>query len=268
LAWAGEEILRLSEELEAYRAGVAAWLNQAKKEVQAVQKLHKATETGNLRDLEKLRQAARTATDAAGLQAAECAPMEFDAGEYFASGDFLEEIKRTAEQEGVRLYERDGVVFCYPVLVRLEPEARAVRIDKRLEFNIHPKMLAALLKKEQSKEPRNKPEQFIETLFKTYEIVRSSDYKGANIDVPLKKVYDVLTLRPGSDKEYTLLDFTRDIYFLDKSGVMETKKGWRLSLPASTVSREGRGNILKFVTKDGHEKLYAGVKFTTTAKGE
>lgn len=258
----------LSEELDKYKAEIALWLNQSKKESQAVQKLYRAAEMGNLRDLEKLRATAHAAAAATSQQADGCPPLEFDAGQYLASGEFLDELKRTAEQEGVRLYERDGIVFCYPVLVRLEPETRAVRIDKKLEFNIHPKVLVALLKKEQSKEPRTKPEQFIETLFRAYEIVRVSDYKSANIDVPLKKVHDLLTIRPGADKEYNLLDFTRDIYFLDRSGITETKKGARLSLPASTVSRENKASILKFVTRDGHEKLYAGVKFTPGQRGE
>ena len=67
---------------------------------------------------------------------------------------------------------------------------------------------------------------------------------------------------PGAEREYTLLDFTRDIYFLDLSGITKTKKGFRMSLPASTVSRERSTKILKFVTRDGHEKEYAAISFT------
>ena len=79
--------------------------------------------------------------------------------------------------------------------------------------------------------------------------------------MPLKRIYDILTLRPGSSKEYSLLDFTREIYFLDRSGITDTKKGFRMTLTASTASRERQGELLRFVTRDGHEKLYAGIKF-------
>ena len=255
--------MTLSETLDEHKKTITAWLTQAKKETQAVQKLAKAVEMGNLRDLEKLRQAALSAGEAAGQQAASCPPLEFDTAQYLSpSGGYLAELTEAARQEGVTLYERDGVLFCYPVLVRLEPEVRAVRIDKKLEFNLHPKALALRLKKEQGNEPKTKPEQFLETLFQAYRIVRDSEYDKAAVAVPLKRIYDVLTLRPGSARDYTLLDFTREIYFLDRSGVTQTRKGARLTLTASTASRERQGSLLKFVTRDGHEKLYAGIKFT------
>ncbi len=259
--------LTLSETLDEYKKNINAWVMQSKRETQAVQKLCKAVEMGNLRDLEKLRQAAQASGEASSKQAALCQPLEFGVAEYLSpQGGYLLELTGVAEQEGVSLYERDGVLFCYPVLVRLEPEARAVRIDKKLEFNIHPKALTARLKKEQGNEPKTKPEQFIESLFNAYRIIRDGEYQGAGVAVPLKRVYDILTLRPGSDKEYTLLDFTREVYFLDRSGITETKRGFRLALTASTASRERQGDLLKFVTRDGHEKLYAGIKFTSVNK--
>lgn len=259
--------MTLTETLEEYQKSVNAWLIQSKRETQAIQKLRKAVEMGNLRDLEKLRQAARSSGEASSRQAALCPPLEFGIAEYLSpGGGYLLELKEVAEQEGVKLYERDGVLFCYPVLVRLEPEARAARIDKKLEFNIHPKALTARLKNEQGNEPKTRPEQFIESLFNAYRIIRDAEYQGAGVAVPLKRAYDILTLRPGSDKEYTLLDFTREVYFLDRSGTTQTRKGFRLTLTASTASRERQGDLLKFVTRDGHEKLYAGIKFTPVNK--
>lgn len=257
--------MTLSETLDEYQKTVSAWLSQSKRETQAIQKLAKAAETGNLRDLEKLRQSAQAIGAASAKQAASCLPLEFDAAAYLSpQGGYLRELTQAAEQEGVTLYERDGVLFCYPVLVRLELDTLAVRIDKKLEPNIAPKSLVARLKKEQGNEPKTKPEQFIESLFQTYKMVRDSEYQGAPVAVPLKRIHETLTLRPGSAKDYSLLDFTREIYFLDRSGVTETKKGFRLTLTASTASRERQGDLLKFVTRDGHEKLYAGIKFTAS----
>ncbi len=259
----------LSETLDEYDKTIAAWLELSKKQTAAVQKLQKAIENGNLRDLEKLRQAALNATQRASMQADECAPLEFDAAAYLAAnGEFLEELKRAAEKANVRLSERDGILFCYPVLVRREPDIPAVRIDKQLDLNIRPEVLASVLKKLQSKDPKARPLQFIEVLFEGYELVRAKRKLDAYIDLPLSQVYDVLTLLPGSNRDYTLLDFTRDIYFLSISEVQETKNKFRMSLPASTVSRERNAKILPFVTRDGYEEQFASIRFTPPGKEE
>ena len=259
--------MTLSETLDEYNKNIKAWLVQSDRQTLAVKKLSKAAELGTVRDLEKLRQAAEAAGEACAAQAAQCVSLNFNVSEYLSSqGGYLQELRTAAEQEGVALYEREGVLFCYPVLVRLEPESQAVRVDKTLDFSIHPKVLTARLKKEQGKEPKTKPEQFIESLFLAYKMVRDSEYQGAPVAVPLKRIHEMLTLRPGSDKEYSLLDFTREVYLLDRSGVTQTKKGFRLTLTASTASRERQGELLKFVTRDGHEKLYAGIKFNAANK--
>ena len=259
--------LTLSETLDDYSKNIKAWLVQSDRQTLAVRKLAKAAEVGNLRDLEKLRQVAQAAAEACSAQAASCVPLDFNTSEYLSPhGGYLQELRRAAEQEGVALYEREGVLFCYPVLVRLEPDAQAVRIDKKLDYSLHPKVLTARLKKEQGKEPKTKPEQFLESLFSAYKMVRDSEFQGAPVAVPLKRIHEMLTLRPGSDKEYSLLDFTREIYLLDRSGATQTRKGFRLTLTASTASRERQGDLLRFVTRDGHEKLYAGIKFTAAVK--
>jgi hypothetical protein len=253
--------LGLSRELEEYQKVVSGWLDQAKRQTGAIQRLQKAVATGNLRDLERLRQAARAAAEESSRRASDCGPFEFDAAAYLEpEGDFLTELIEAAEKAGVRLYERDGTIFSYPVLVRPDPANAAVRIDKKRVFTLRPETLAASLKQAQSRDPKARPERFIETLFDAYEYVRAIRKIDAYIDQPLSRIYDVLTLLPGSD--YSLLDFTRDLYFLDTSDVQETRKGFRMSLPASTSSRERSARPLRFVTRDGYEKNYVAIKFT------
>ena len=251
--------MNFSEALDEYSQSVDAWLDAAKKQAAAVGKLHKAIESGNARDLEKLRQNAHAASDVVAQHANFCGPFEFDISEYLGDDDgYLQELQSAAAAIGVQMFERDGTIFCYPMLLRLEPEMSAVRIDKKLDANLRPEILAATLKKAQSREPKSKSERFIETLFGAYDLLRKDDYT----DISLFKIYDALTLLPGSNRDYTLLDFTRDLYFLDTSGIAETKKGFRLSFTASTVSRERASKTLDFVTRDGHEKQYAAIKFT------
>jgi hypothetical protein len=190
--------LSLSAELDAYSKFVNAWLDQAKRETAAVQRLQKAVATGNLRDIDKLRQAAQTATETAGQRAAECPSFEFDATAYLTqNGAFLRELIEAAEKAGVRLSERDGVIFSFPLLLRPEPNSTAVRIDKKLVPTLRPETLAAILKQAQGKEPKSRPQQFIETLYEAYELVRAQRRIDAYIDQPLIRLYEVLTILPG-----------------------------------------------------------------------
>ncbi len=250
--------MRLNEPLDEYQQVVTAWMEQVKKEAAAVHKLQQAVAAGNARDLDKLRAAALAANASAQQRAQECGPFEFDAAAYLAGGGFLQELQAAATQAGVRLYERDGVVFSYPVVLHLEPELAAVRIDKKLVAGIRPSVLAAQLKKLQSKEPRAKSNQFLETLFRVWSLLD----QGKGVAQPLSEVYKTLTLLPGLGSEYTPLDFARDIYFLDTSGNTTTKNGWQLSLSSSTGTREGRG-VIKFVGRDGLEKAYQSVRFSS-----
>jgi len=255
-----------SDLLDAYAKEMAGWLEQSKKVVSAVQRLHKAVVNGNVRDIEKLRSQARSAQETARQCAETIAPLTFDAAAYLTpEGAFIPELQAAAERAGVNMSVRDGIIFCYPVLLQLEPELSAIRIEKRLEPNIRPEVLAAQLKKIQSREPKSRPDRFIEALFEAYEFARAKRRLDAYIDIPLTQIYQVLTLLPGVDKDYTILDFTRDIYFLDLSGLNETKKGFHMDLTASTVSRERSAKILKFVTRDGYEKEFAAIKFTAGA---
>jgi len=251
----------LSAKLDEYNKGVSAWLEQARKQTAAVQRVQKAVATGNVRDLDRLLQAARTAAENAAQAAEACGEFEFDTAGYLArEGAFLEELKEAAEKAGVTLSERDGNVFSYPVIVTREPALSAVRIDKKLTPTIRPETLAATLKQLQSRDPKSRPQQFLEVLLEAYELVRARRKIADYVDIPLTRVYEVLTLLPGAD--YSLLDFTRDLYFLDTSGVQATREGYTFSLPASTVSHQRGARVLRFVTRDGFEKDFASVRFT------
>ncbi|HEY3267517.1 MAG TPA: hypothetical protein VGM37_11360, partial [Armatimonadota bacterium] len=106
----------LGERLDEYSKPIAAWMDLCKKQTAAVHKLQAAVAGGALRDVERLRQAALAATTAAAEHAGGLPPLEFDAARWLSDEDgFLAEIRAAAEEAGVRLYERDGVVFCYPV---------------------------------------------------------------------------------------------------------------------------------------------------------
>jgi hypothetical protein len=254
--------LTLSEQLSEYSLSIVAWMDAARKQTAAVHRLQRAVADGNVRDMEKLRQAAVAAAEQVSAAAAACAPFEFDARAYLdPGGDFVRELSEAAERAGVRMYVREGIIYCYPVLIQPQPDLSAVRIDRRLDPAIRPETLAANLKKLQSKEPKSRPDQFIESLFRAYNFVRASrgheDYAAER----LADIYSVLTILPGARGDYSELEFTRDIYALDVSTLDKTRTGSVMSFASSTGSKERGAKVYRFVARDGTQKDYAAVRF-------
>jgi hypothetical protein len=253
----------LGEVLDHHEPAAAALVEKSKKQLDAAQKLLRAIQAGNMREVEKLRLAAEDRVEESRRAAGDVCPVEFDTAAYLASdGEFFRELADAAEAAGVRLFVRDGLVFCYPVLLRSEPAEGTVRVDKTLHTSIRPSVLAAHLKKVQQKDARAKPERMLRMLAAAYPYVAARSGAPLGSDVRLIDIYEVMTLGPDGKKEYSLLDFARDIYMLDISGI-DSVGDQRLSFAASTATRESKASTIRFVDREGHEKVYSRVRFTT-----
>jgi hypothetical protein len=79
--------------------------------------------------------------------------------------------------------------------------------------------------------------------------------------MPLVKLYRILTILPGVAKDYNAADFARDVYFLDIGECKETSRGYRWQLSASTSAREGASDVIKFVTREGRDRIYHSIEF-------
>jgi len=259
--------VNLTDILDDYEKDVAAWLEQSKKQTASVQKLLKAVKGWNFRDLERLRLSARRQSELTQEQAERCNELEFDIQSYLQdSAKYIKELKSVALKSGVDLHVRDGMIYCYPFVVVVEHESKALRIGRKKIYELKPEKVAELLKKEQDKPQRAKTAQFLESLFKAYEFVRHQKKGKPYVSIPLMKLYRVLTLLPGVSKEYRPEDFARDIHFLDISDCKEISKGHRWELVASTSSREGGSEAIKFATRKGEQRLYHSIIFTPQAE--
>lgn len=69
---------------------------------------------------------------------------------------------------------------------------------------------------------------------------------------------------PGASADYSLVDFSRDLFLLDRSGLRETRSGARFTFPASSTTRSARGT-LRFMARDGELVTYYGIRFTEPA---
>lgn len=232
--------------------------------VSSLKRFRTAARSGDLRELRKTIEAAEQAITALRQQFANAKEgWDFDEDLYLSGRDFLSEILETAAQMGVKVFEQDDRLYCYPFLVRVLPNERAISIDKKRERGLRPSVLVNHLRELQNKPVRFRPELFLESLYSVYKVAvatRSKDLVNTRVVVPLLEIYNLLTMLPGQSKEYSRQEFARDIYLLDQSRVVKTKKGLAVSFPASTGTRSTASTIT-VITQSGHEKKYYGIAF-------
>lgn len=230
----------------------------------AVKKLHKAARVGDLRELRAAMDGVEKAELALRQQVATAkAGWDFNGETYLADGSFTSEVLAVAEQKGVKIFERDDRLYCYPVLIRVSPSESAILIDKAKERKLRPTVLVNHLKELQKRPPRFRPEAFLEALYGAYDkAVRLKEQRqfSSGAVVPLLEIYELFTLLPGHSKEYSRHEFARDIYLLDRSGVTTTKKGAKVSFFASRVA------TLTVINEHGEQKRYYSISFSPASK--
>lgn len=233
--------------------------------LKAAKKGKAAAAAGQIRDLE----AAMDAGVALAGQASEAASQlrrgwRFDVGEWFASGDYTKELLATAAEAGVKAFESDERILSYPVIVTVSGSDTTVTVDKVKDRRVRPSVVVGHLGTLQQRPPKFKPEPFIESLASAYDLVVAAQGLRPGAAAKLVDVHRVLTLLPGAARDYTRQEFARDMYLLDQTGVVDTRAGRRMSLPASAMTR-GSG-VLTTVTRAGQTKVYAGVAFEDGAR--
>lgn len=228
-------------------------------------KLQAAAVHGQLRELRSgIDSSAALADQAADAVRELRTAWTFDESAYFADGGYVREVLALAELSDLKAVVSDDRILSYPVIVQVSPADATLVIDKLRERRVRPSGLVRHLKALQARPPRFKAEAFIEALVAAYDLTLAGKGLRAASTIKLVDVYSVLTLMPGSSREYSKQEFARDLYLLDQSGVVVTRSGRALSLPASALTR-GSG-VLSTVTRAGEVKVYAGISFDESAR--
>ena len=189
--------------------------------------------------------------------AVETWPFKDEEEEAYLREHYADELRRTAAEKGLDLRERDGKLISYPSIVYVLRGDRTVRIDKKKVATLRPSRLTGILKENQKKPPRFRPGVFLEALHKRYLLVSREQ---ASV-VPLAKIYEQFTSLPGSEREYSQIEFARDLYVLEDSGTLSTKSGARVSFPSSTGTKRAK-DTFHFVGPDGQRVTYYGIQFS------
>lgn len=257
--WGDVDDTSLEQALEGVERDAAAAVRNLAVALKEAKRARAAAASGQLRELRSaLENTVGLSEEALDVARALRAGWTFDEQAHFASGAYAKEVLALAAEEGVQAFEADERILSYPAIVQVSPSDTTVLIDRRRERRARPSVLVRMLQALQSKPPKFKAEAFLEALAAAYDlVVAKAGRPGAT--VKLVDVYKVLTLMPGSSREYTKQELARDLYLLDQSGVTGTKDGRTLRLPASALTR-GSG-VLTTVTRSGQEKVYAGISF-------
>jgi len=236
----------------------------AEKVVKGLRQLKQSAHTGQIR---KLRAAASTVQE--GFSSLERVvdsavdAFQFDEESYLRDGSYTRELLKQAQIQGLPISEQDERLYSYPMLIALDLTKRAVLIDRVAEDRLRPSVLVGILQDRKKRPVRFKPADFLKSLYAAYCAVapKSRDGRRGEPVIPLRDLYDILTLLPGSAKEYSRPEFARDLYLLDQTGQLVTKENAVGEFHASTGTK-GSSKILSAVTESGVEKRYYGISFS------
>jgi hypothetical protein len=249
--------------LEAALVQLDSYLASAHKALAAAQRQLKRTSEasrhGNIRDLPKLLESTVEAAGSFALAAQDAQRVwAFDGQRHMEDGGYLAELIGSAETlglEGVR--QVDGQLYSFPVVVKVEARDLSLKVGKKTQRGMRPSAVVALLRRLRSQPAKDNNLRATVAAFEKAYLAVTGGPDG--IAVPLRRIYDLLVLRPGQGREYTELDFLLDVYRLDRAGLQVTAAGREMSLPASTGTRGGKG--YRFVTETGQERSYSSIRF-------
>lgn len=250
----------LEEALGAVEADVDSALRAVAVLTRELKKAKVAAAGGLVRDLRRSLDAAAALVDEAADAVAAGEQWDFDAGEHLATGGWAKEVIGVAATQGLKITESDDRLVCYPSLVKVLSGDAAIEIDRRRERRVRPSVVVSVLAGLQARPPRSQPRLFLEALEDAYGwVAERGGQRSWGAVVRLVDVWGVMTVLPGSAKDYTKPEFARDLYLLDQSGETVTKAGRTLRFSASTGTK-GAG-VLTTVAANGRPVNYWGVAF-------
>ncbi len=219
-----------------------------------------AARTGNCRVLEA---AIEKTSDSSKSLVADLdslrAEWSLDLMEYLRLGYFAAEVTAAASSVGIRLEPRGDRLVSYPTVLRMRPDLSAVEIDGRRESGLRASNIIAALDASRKRAGRFQAAPFLEALEAAY-LRLTVGAPGAGPVVRLGALWDLFTLLPGSERDYSKAEFGRDLNLLDESGLTVTRAGRTLLFAASSGPRVDE--VLTAIGRDGQVHLYWGVSFS------
>ena len=227
----------------------------------ALRRLSGAVRSGNVQQIEKtLALLPSLAREAQGEAADLADHWQFDIKAHMESG-YLSELLDEAAKAELTLFERDGRIYAFPLLLRLLPADAAVRIGRATERGIRPNEVVRKLKALQGRPQRLNEQRFLDLLYRAYQRLAGSDWRrienGSGPAVVLSEIHEVITLLPGS--EYSIEEFGRDLLLLDRQPTLRSRDGSGFRFVGSTLGRSAKKIVIYDET--GNTREFVAVAF-------
>jgi hypothetical protein len=249
------------ESLVALDAQLEELLKLEKAVVSAISRTRSAVKVGRATEITRgLAAVAQRIGEANAAAHGSASDWSFDTSSYLADGRFLDDLKAAAAEKSLSLFEKDGRIYCFPLLLRVDPKEIGVKIGRTLERRIRPSELARLLATAQKRPQRFREDRFLRILYGVWRRMVGTNWRGVGTGpvVALADIHEMLTLLPGAD--YPVEEFARDLLLLDRRPDLRTPDGCRFELPASTLSKGGMKRVVVY-DEQGRERTYIGLRF-------
>ncbi|MCJ7795209.1 MAG: hypothetical protein MUQ56_00310 [Thermoleophilia bacterium] len=265
-----DELVSLESALAEMEKRTAVAAASAKKLLSVLTASTRASAVGDLSAMHKALDGARDALRLSQTDfgnAINAWPYDEAVEQIYFETTYAQELKEAAGEQGLTISEDDHLLMCYPSVIRVEAQKRAVSIDKKPYKSVRPSVLASHLRLQQTKSIRFRPGPFLEALYSAWDYARRADTRGMTLalDVPVDRIYAVLTVAPGAAKEYSRQEFGRDLLLLLDSAEQCTKKGAVIHISSATGSKNKKG-VITVVKKDGTPVLFSSLSFTEAAR--
>jgi hypothetical protein len=257
-----EPTVSLETTLDAWETSLARLEQQAAQVLRAAKQLRKAAQEGALAAVGPAQTALRDGVaKLAETVAKDAATPAIDIPAAFENGSFLTELAQAAVVAGVTLVQRDGRITAYPVVLRLEPRNLGVRIGRKLERRLRPRVLAQHLKAIQQRPTRFNARSFLDRLLRGYTVLAPDWRSGEGPLVSLAALHDVLTLLPAAAADYPMEEFLVDLLRLDREPDARSTRGHRFQLGGSTGTKGAKR--LTVFDEAGAQHDYYAVRLAT-----
>ncbi len=252
--------MNLDRALQEQEEQVDALLKNATKYVGALKAWKKACQVGHIGNLQK---AANQAGDlSASLPETTLetrSAWEFDIRDYLETDAWRKELQAVASDRfNLRTLasDEDETLISSPITVRAQPARSTLALGKVNWPEIHPKIVAAELKRLRDKTAAANSQEFVESLYGA--CVQLSNKLDPN--AKFRDIYDLFCLTPGYKKEVPSAAFGQQLYALHRSEVRATRGGRKYEIEYATGNYKEK-DVFTVLSEDGRPIRYFNIFF-------
>lgn len=246
--------------------GALAPLEKKMKELAAslqksAKSIAKNTESGDLKSLTKeLAACQELLSEQANIrEQIEFLVRDFDAREYFDSGDYAGQLVELCQEKNVDITGSYPVFEMFPYRVRFDAENQDIYLNRKKVQCMRPTSLVQTVKdsQERLKKVSFNAATFLNELADAYDLALLKAKKPEGADLYLTSLYKFLAPMGRFRRDYDQQSFAYDLARLYMSEEQTTKGGRRYQFGPS----RNQSKAIRILDGEGHEQFLATIRF-------